>query len=309
MTKGIIVLGMHRGGTSLVGDLVASWGAYAGGEQELLPADSNNRQGYWEYLPLVRFNQELLAGLSADWFLPPAEADRRTLRKRAAEPSYRGRAEQLIRAMRDGGRSWFWKDPRMALLLPFWQEVLPDVVYVVVVRHPLDIAMSLKKRDHFPVSASLLLWQLHMLSLLRDTQHAPEKIFVRYESLLRHPSEQCERLSAFLERRCEPRRAREEAVSKMVRRVNPDLRHHRSLTTLSDLPEATPEQKALYAFLTDEADDPSARFDETRFAVYAGWREYLLTISALKLMWSHFRGKEHLLLSTLPPTLRQLFGM
>ncbi|HUY15430.1 MAG TPA: sulfotransferase family protein, partial [Terriglobia bacterium] len=58
MQKRIIVLGMHRSGTSLVAEAVHKWGAF--GNDEFLPTDYRNPQGYWEYAPLVHFNRRLM---------------------------------------------------------------------------------------------------------------------------------------------------------------------------------------------------------------------------------------------------------
>ena len=72
MKQGIIVLGMPRSGTSLVADPVYRWGAYAEPKQALLKADEWNPQGYWEYIPLKRLNDELLAAVRASERVPPA---------------------------------------------------------------------------------------------------------------------------------------------------------------------------------------------------------------------------------------------
>ena len=44
----IIVLGMHRAGTSAVTRLINMMGAYLGPNNLLMPASSDNPKGYWE---------------------------------------------------------------------------------------------------------------------------------------------------------------------------------------------------------------------------------------------------------------------
>lgn len=308
MERGIIVLGMHRGGTSLVADLLYRWGAYPGPEQQLLSPDQNNLQGYWEHLPLIKFNQELLATMDSDWFVPPAEGDP-ALQQRAMDALQRQKALRLISTMEGVAGPWFWKDPRLALLLSFWKTLWGDAVYVIVIRHPLNVAMSLKKREHFPVSVSLLLWQRYFLDILRGTQDAAKRIFIHYENLLSDPLAQCRALSAFLQQHFEPVGDPSEILKRMTQRINPALQHHQNRLSLSDLPIATPDQVSLYSFLERITESPDEPFDESKFPLYAGWREYLQTTAALKLLGEQFRGKEHLLFSIFPPSYRNLFGL
>src|SRR3954454_25384432 len=96
MSRPIVVLGMHRGGTSLIADLIRCWGAYAGNESKLLLADENNQQGYWEYIPLISFNDNLLNSIGSTWLVPPGSEAEETLRARASEIAYKQRAEQLV---------------------------------------------------------------------------------------------------------------------------------------------------------------------------------------------------------------------
>jgi hypothetical protein len=309
MKKGIVVLGMHRSGTSLVANLLHSWGAYAGDKQELLPGDKNNLQGYWEYIPLVRLNHELLASLSASWFVPPGEDCQKIMESKDALPEYRQRALRLINSMEQSGCHWVWKDPRVSLLLPFWKEIWGDVIYVIVVRHPLETAISLRKRDQFPLSASLLLWQKYMLAILSNTEDSASKIYIQYDKLLRQPREYCQRLYTFLERFCEGQADQDRGVEGMLKAVNLTLWHNQIESSFSDVDQATPDQKALYSFLMEKAEDASAPFDETRFTPYAGWREYLQTISALRHIWSQSRSKDRLPQLSLTLEHRKLFGL
>ena len=48
----IIVLGAERSGTSVVAEMVHTWGAYAGASERLHAADAHAPRGYWEYMPL-----------------------------------------------------------------------------------------------------------------------------------------------------------------------------------------------------------------------------------------------------------------
>ena len=309
MSKGIIVLGMHRGGTSLTADIVRRWGAYSGDEELLLKGDAENPQGYWEYRPLIQFNEELLSSLGARWYTPPSDEDIETLEKKSLEARYRESALKLIAAMQKGDNLWFWKDPRLAVLLPFWKKIWGNVAYVIPIRHPLDIALSLRKRNAYPISASLLIWQRYMLSILRGTETTTNKVFVEYEKLIREPLEQCNRLSGFLRSQSGAGAIERRTSDAMTSAINPELSHNRSLTCFDEVGQATLDQKALYDFLRRKTENPVEEFDGPRYVEYSGWREYLQTIDVMRRLWTYLPQKEKVIaLSQMSVTHREYFG-
>jgi len=309
MLRPIVVLGMHRGGTSLVGDLIHRWGAYAGDESKLLLADENNQQGYWEYIPLINFNDSLLNSVGSTWLVPPGTEAEETLRARALEAAYKQPAEQLVQEMKAGGKPWFWKDPRLTVLLPFWKRIWGEAIYVIAVRHPLEIAMSVRKRDHVPLSASLLIWQQYMLQCLRHTEDGKHRIFIKYENLLQSPLAECARLDAFLNRSCARESSDPNVLDRMMTAVKAGLRHNRSCVPFSDEPQATAQQKVLDQILTERAEDLAGPVEQAKIALYPGWKEYLQTFAALSKLWQQFRGQEHLLLSQTSRAHREVFGL
>jgi len=276
---GIIVLGMHRSGTSVVAELLQRWGAY-GKEEALIQGDIWNENGYWEYGPLVDFNEELLRAVSSSWHTPPADSDRPLLTALAQDAGYRGRALRLLEDMQAGGRPWFWKDPRLPVLLPFWKRVWGDVVFVVPVRDPVDIALSLQRRDRFSVSRSLLVWQRYMSEILLDQDAPGAALFLSYDKLLADAIGECARLCRFLEERLAiqtPDPA--QRAQAMAEAVVPELRRNRTPIGFAQSPIATPAQKALYGML-----EGLASGSPVELAATAGpephWREHLLAENA-----------------------------
>ena len=61
-TRPIFVLGIDRSGTSLLAEVVARWGAYAGEPESLADPDDGNPRGYWEHMPM----QELMMQLGSE---------------------------------------------------------------------------------------------------------------------------------------------------------------------------------------------------------------------------------------------------
>lgn len=285
MSHGIIVLGAPRSGTSLVTELIYRWGAYAGAPQDLLAADERNPRGFWEYLRLKEFDSQLLASVGASVRVPPQ--DGALLAARARQDEYRQPALSLLAGMQGRADAWVWKDPRLTMLLPFWQQLWGQVLYVVTVRQPPDIARSQEKISRsqapvqFPLSAFYLYWQHLMLSVLGATADAPHKLFLSYEALLRDPQQGVARLCAALDEYAGLSGGAEQRQTAMLEAVNQRLHRNRSETPFAQEPLATREQKRLYSYLLDKIADPDLPFDPEDFPIFPGWHEYLQNMAYL----------------------------
>ncbi len=228
---GIVILGMHRAGTSLVAELAARWGAAPGPS---LPADRWNPRGYGESRPLVAFDEELLARLGAHWSVPPTAAAVAGL---AADPALVERGRRLLAGLPS---PWLLKDPRLAFLLPFWKRVWGDPAVLVTVRHPAAVAASLARRDRFGGLRSRVLWRWSYGRILAE---APAGcLFLSYERLLAAPEEECARLAGFLRGRW-PERA---PAQPLAAAIDPALTH-------APPAEEDPHHAALLALLDGAA--------------------------------------------------------
>src|SRR6516225_10357393 len=61
----VIVLGMHRSGTSALAGALHHLGVELG--EHLMPASPDNQRGYWEHRDIVAVNHRLMAELGAAW--------------------------------------------------------------------------------------------------------------------------------------------------------------------------------------------------------------------------------------------------
>jgi hypothetical protein len=272
---------MHRSGTSVAAELLQRWGAY-GKEEALIRRDIWNERGYWEYAPLVEFNEDLLRAVNSSWHIPPGDSGRPLLAALAQDAWFRERALRLLEEMQAAGLPWFWKDPRLSILLPFWKQVWGNVLYVVPVRDPIDIALSLQRRDGFSVSRSLLVWQRYMSEILLDRDAPRAALFLSYERLLADGIGECARLTRFLEERLaiqSPDPAQRAEV--MAGAIVPELRKNQTPVGFAQSPIATPAQKALYGML-----EGLASGSPQELAAPAGpephWREHLIAESAVQ---------------------------
>lgn len=288
MTHRIIVLGIMRSGTSLTADLIRHWGAYAGAEDDLWKAGVNDPReyGYMEYKPLQDINDELLGGNDR---VPPPNAE---LEEKAADPALGKKAMELLQdmddqAIKNQSSAWIWKDARLTFTLPFWEKFWGDPVFVITVRHPTEVILSLAKtedmpQDNLPYSAGFIYWQYSMLNLLLFTQQSRRKIFIAYDQLVQNPQSECARLSHFLDVHCEmPAESAEQRMEAMLPQIAQSQRHYRAGKSLAEAELATKEQRALYNFLRVKTMYPDESFNQEDFALYPGWLEYLQSMDAL----------------------------
>lgn len=194
----VVVLGMHRSGTSTMTRALRVLGVELG--ESLLPPKGDNTKGFWEDADVNALNIDLLAALGRDWhsLTPVAEAELMA----PAIDAYRLRAVQLLRGKLDGHKVFGLKDPRMARLLPFWQSVFALVQvqahYVIACRNPLSVAESLVKRDGLAREKVHQLWLEHTVASFWGTQGAP-RVVVDYDLLMDAPARELQRMADALD--------------------------------------------------------------------------------------------------------------
>jgi hypothetical protein len=217
-SRAVCVVGMHRSGTSAITSLLEPLGVHLGAPEDLRDDAAGDPHGYWEHRGLKAVSEDLLHRLGADWHRPPIQADGWT--DAPALDDLRAHARRVIAAHADGHPLWGWKDPRTSITLPFWKPLLPDVRYVVCLRHPIEAARSLETRDALPLSTGLRLWLTYTASALVHTAGEP-RLLLFYEDALDDPASAMQALAAFLDRPAPP-------ADEAIRRLTPDRRHERA---------------------------------------------------------------------------------
>ena len=161
--KIIIVLGMHRSGTSTMAGLMDLLGFSVG--KNLMPWNEFNAKGYFECTAIVAIHDELLDALGSCWhdirFLPAGWLASASAQKAKAQlillfkTEY---ADQVVGVL---------KDPRICHLLPLWLEIFGELnikpVFIFSRRYPDEVIASLAKRDTIPENSSRLLYISHLL--------------------------------------------------------------------------------------------------------------------------------------------------
>jgi len=184
----MLVLGMHRSGTSALSGLLCHQGFL--GPQQPDPADSSNQTGYWEPPATRGVHNAILEQVQSSWddlILPaelwsPIELDHYLADlELALQRDYPTPSPNQVALV---------KDPRQCRLLPLWNDLFlrhqVEASALLVVRHPLAVAQSLKLRDQLPVDRSLLLWLSHTLEAERYSRLLSRRVVV-YELLLQDP--------------------------------------------------------------------------------------------------------------------------
>lgn len=173
----LVVLGMHRSGTSSVAGALALLGARA--PRTLMQPAEDNPKGFWESEVLAGLNDRLLQSGGSSWhdwrrFDLAAVAD--------VLPTFRAEAADKLAAEFDDADLIVLKDPRICRLFGFWRSVLEDGGYRVVVvsplRPPAEVAASLMARNAMSRSHALRLWLRHVSDAERASRNQPRRFLV-----------------------------------------------------------------------------------------------------------------------------------
>jgi hypothetical protein len=179
----ILVLGMHRSGTSACTRILNLCGAAV--PADLLPPNHANVTGYWEAKSVVALHESILAQAGSAWD-DPTEFSAAWF----ASPEGGAGVDRLVEVLRAEAGDHplvVMKDPRACRLVPLWRDALARVerepLALLLVRHPLEVAASLHARDGMPAAQALLLWLEHVLAAEADTR-TMRRVVVTFEQVL-----------------------------------------------------------------------------------------------------------------------------
>jgi len=228
----------------MVARLLHDCGLYLGEEADLAPAKPDNPDGFWENLALVDLNEEIFAHLGGGWDLPPAFPS--DWRMDDEFQKLRVKAELLVGRFR-GREPWGWKDPRNSITIPFWKSVLPNLKVIICVRHPLEVALSLRNRNFLSYELALTLWAIYNRRVLEDAS-PQQRLVVHYDAFFRRPETEVRRIVQF-----SGLAADHDRVLSTLDRIRPDLRHATFETRHLIDAGLSPETIRIYLALTAEA--------------------------------------------------------
>ncbi|MFC4276047.1 sulfotransferase [Achromobacter aloeverae] len=196
----VLVLGMHRSGTSAVAAGLENLGVFMG--STLAHADEWNPKGYFEERKIVAFNDQLLQLADRRWDspLPPDPVPSPSWPRQLAP------AASLLEEIFGDAATWGFKDPRMCLLSSFWQQVFASMGIVphllFVLRHPAEVAHSLARRDGISAKRAAWLWLTHLLGSLDYVQDSSHCHMVDFSALMSRPAPMLKSLCEWLGLSC-----------------------------------------------------------------------------------------------------------
>ncbi len=138
-SKTLMVVGMHRSGTSLISNWLYKCGLQLG--EHLLEAGTGNVEGHFEDVEFLRMHEEILTSnaFPASGFVYDKVIDISVYQLE--------KLKSVIKVKNQLYRQWGWKEPRTCLFLDLYRKLLPNSKYLVIVRDYAAVVHSLLKRD------------------------------------------------------------------------------------------------------------------------------------------------------------------
>jgi len=157
--KPVIILGMHRSGTSCLAGSLEQAGLHLGQVNTKAP---HNAKGNRENRDIMDLNDTVLSAVGGSWDNPPSSSVPWSADQIAAR-------DALI-ATYPTNKVWGFKEPRTLFTLEGWLDALPDARLVGTFRHPLAVAQSLSTRNKFSIEQGMDLWMAYNQRLLQISQ-------------------------------------------------------------------------------------------------------------------------------------------
>ena len=203
----VLVLGMHRSGTSLCSHILSVLGVDMAdkipGPGATSPQPDNPR-GHWERWEIVEFHDRILSLFNRGYFTPFHDlplpiawwADPRVFRIR----------REIIKFLQErmGEGLFGFKDPRTVRMMPIWHQILDELVLepkiVFCLRNPAQVSRSLVARDGLDADDAEYRWFSYIADFFRYTS-GHNICTIKYETWFDDPSSNLQKLLSFLDLR------------------------------------------------------------------------------------------------------------
>jgi len=162
----VLILGMHRSGTSCLAGALEACGLRLG---EVGRSDRWNAKGNREHDPARLLNDRILEEAGASWSCPPARFD--------ANPAQRAAMAAIVGGLAQSGGAAGLKEPRVTLLIDAWsaaaRAAAGEPLLVGTYRHPSAVAASLAHRNQIAPEAAHALWLRYNVPLIERHRARP----------------------------------------------------------------------------------------------------------------------------------------
>ncbi len=190
-TKIIIILGMHRSGTSMTAGVLNLLGVNMG--NIIRRKSIHNPLGYFEDIDFVNLNRLILNEAGGSWINPPSEDSIRDQKTKFNE-----KISDLIKTK---PKLWGWKDPRTCLTIELFLSHISNAYFIVCNREHKAIALSLFKRYKMKYEKSLEIIRIYEERLSNFFNRFPslKKLNVYYEKTVSNPQKWVKEIIKFIE--------------------------------------------------------------------------------------------------------------
>jgi hypothetical protein len=210
--KTVVILGMHRSGSSVVASLCAGLGVNMGGR--LLSGLEDNPFGHFEDSDFVTLNEKILHSLNKTWDLPPSKEE-----VLSAKPIFENEIKLLM-----SGKSgiWGWKAPRTSILLPLYNDFLTNPYFIICDRDDQEIAESIKKRNKIPLWAGKRISKIYKKRIHSfESNGILKKVLkINFSDVKENPTDIVTKINSFLEL---------ENSTDLIKQVSEKVRDRKSL--------------------------------------------------------------------------------
>ena len=193
----VVVLGMHRSGTSIITGMLEKLGGSVG--ETPMPAAPENPDGFWENEEVVLLNEAYLDKLRSCWADPHLLPE--DVWQDEITTKFRKKADKLLKREYTGHEMALVKDPRMCRVMPLWEPIFNEhfqrIVCVVASRPFPEVVLSLARRNEFSAYLGTLLWIQHVLLAERYSRPFPT-FFTSFTKITTEPDSIATALADFI---------------------------------------------------------------------------------------------------------------
>eukprot|EP01038_Epipyxis_sp_PR26KG_P006006 gene6006-8273_t len=182
---------MHRSGTSILASLVNKLGLNLG--SGLLPSKVDNPKGFYERIDVMQYNNYMMLKQGIHYCnntykFDSTHAIRNMINQYGFTHTSAGH-KALAFLNNPTNYPWMLKDPRLCITIKAWLPVLHFTpVIIFTYRHPLDVALSMSKREleKFKISKGLRLWYVYNRRAIEQTNDLC-RIITSHQLILKQP--------------------------------------------------------------------------------------------------------------------------
>ncbi len=182
----LLVIGMHRSGTSAVTGALGKLGFAVPVEEDRWEPSSDNPD-HWESRALAVYCDLLLERIGGTWDRPPDPSSGFDIFEDIGDDLGDPSLPAMCAFPKPG--AVLWKDPRTCLLLPYWRTHLPGPLAAVFIwRQPLAVARSLRARDRMHLADGVALWERYNRCAIEGLSGV-DTFVIRYEEIVDDPTQ------------------------------------------------------------------------------------------------------------------------